>query len=204
LGVMVETGRVVSPQEPGLAEFAAIYVASGAEAPAPHFPAQGRPVFSPRALLEDAGDLPPPSAGRVALVDREGGFRMANAAEWLLAHGYGVDVIGEDFYVGRELVESAEFLWFPRVAQQGLGQHASLEALRLEGDTLLCRERFSEREWRFRPLAFVVCAQPEQPRTALAEALRARHPRVLTVGDARAPRLMGEAILHAHRTVLLE
>ncbi len=204
LGVTVQTGRPVSAGEPDLAAFAAIYVAVGADAPAPPFSILAGRVLSPRALLGEPGDLPPPSAGRVAVVDREGGFRMANAAEWLLARGYAVDVISEDLYVGRELVESAEFLWFPRVAQQGLAQHASLQALRLEGDTLVCRERFAERERRFGPLAFVVCAQPEQPRAALAEALRRRHPRVHTVGDARAPRLMGEAILHAHRTVLLE
>jgi len=40
------------------------------------------------------------------------------------------------------------------------------------------------------------------PETALLERLRGRHPRVITIGDARAPRLMGEAIVHAHRTVI--
>jgi 2,4-dienoyl-CoA reductase-like NADH-dependent reductase (Old Yellow Enzyme family) len=207
LGVTVELGRAVSATEPGLERFAALYVATGAQPPAPPFAVDGARVLSPRELLGGSAALqppPPPQAGRVAVVDLEGGFRMANAVEWLLAHGYGVDVLSEDLLVGRELIESAEFLWFQRIAQAGVGQLPMLCAVALQGDTLLCRERFSGRERSLGPLAFVVCAQPELPTAALGEALRALHPRVLTVGDARAPRLMGEAILHAHRTVLLE
>jgi 2,4-dienoyl-CoA reductase (NADPH2) len=206
LGVTLRLGQPVQADEPGLDAFAAIYVATGAQPPAPPFAAQGGRVLSPRELLAGAAadGLPPPAAGRVAVVDGEGGFRMANAVEWLLARGYSVDVLSADLLVGRELIESAELLWFQRIAQGGVGQHPMLQAEALQGDTLLARERFSGRERRFGPLAFVVSAQPEQPRSALASALRTRHPRVLTVGDARAPRLMGEAILNAHRTVLLE
>ncbi|HKI98322.1 MAG TPA: FAD-dependent oxidoreductase [bacterium] len=204
LGVAVELGRPVRPDEPGLDAFAALYVATGATPPPPELPGEGVPVLTPRALLADSPTLPPPGAGRVAVVDAEGGFRMANAVEWLLAHGYGVDVITPDFFVGRELVESAEFLWFPRVAPQGLGQHPMLQAEALQGDALVCRERFSQRERRFGPLAFAVTVQAELPDGGFVAALRARHGRVLTVGDARAPRLMGEAILNAHRTVLTE
>lgn len=204
LGVRVELGRPVVADEPGLDAFAAVYVATGAEAPPPPFPAKGVPVLSPRALLAGPDALPPPDAGRVAVVDAEGGFRMANAVEWLLARGYGVDVITEDFFVGRELIESAEFLWLQRVAPQGLGQYPTLRPMALQGDALVCSDRFTGHERRFGPLAFVVNAQPELPAAVLLEALRARHPRVLCVGDARAPRLMGEAILNAHRTVLME
>lgn len=212
LGVTVELNRPVHPAAPEtaaeLAAFDRVCVAVGAAPPPPaglagDAASAGR-VVTPRALLAGEAELPPPGAGRVAIVDAEGGFRMANAAEWLLARGYGVDVITADFFVGRELVESAEFLWFPRVAPQGLGQHPLLQASALRGDTLHCQERFSGRERTFGPLAFVVSVEPEQPRLHLVEALRALHPRVVAVGDARAPRLMGEAILNAHRTVLLE
>ncbi|HEX9842132.1 MAG TPA: FAD-dependent oxidoreductase, partial [bacterium] len=211
LGVTVELGRPVAADTPGLEDCAAVLLATGAEPPPAPFPVEDGRAVSPRDLLMGAAQaLPPPAAGRVAVVDSEGGFRMANAVEWLLARGYGVDVVTADGFVGRELVESAEFLWFPRVAAQGLGQHPLLEAVALRGATLHCRERHSGRERRFGPLAFVVAAQPElpgvgrssDPAVDLAAALRARYPRVVTVGDARAPRLMGEAIQHAHRTAL--
>jgi hypothetical protein len=52
-------------------------------------------------------------------------------------------------------------------------------------------------------LALVVLAQPEVPTVALYEALAVRHPAVVRIGDARAPRLMGEAIVNAHRAVVL-
>jgi uncharacterized protein (DUF2236 family) len=67
---------------------------------------------------------------------------------------------------------------------------------------LLCADRFSRAQRTLGPVAFVVAATPEVPDDTLLERLRASHPRVVTLGDARAPRLMGEAILHAHRTVV--
>ncbi|HUJ75058.1 MAG TPA: hypothetical protein VL359_09375, partial [bacterium] len=75
-----------------------------------------------------------------------------------------------------------------------------------------CADRFTRQERVLGPLAFVVLAQQEVPQTEVYQALSARlagaarkgiAPRLVTVGDARAPRQMGEAILHAHRTVLL-
>ncbi len=203
LGVELRTGAPVAADEPGLDAYHTVYVATGATAPQPALPGGGL-VLTPRTLLSEAPPLPAPEAGRVAVLDSEGGFRMANAVEWLLARGYGVDIITEDLFVGRELVESAEFLWFPRIAQQGAAQSPHLRALAYDGRALRCEERFSGAERTFGPVAFVVAAAPEQPADALADALRARHPRVVTLGDARTPRLMGEAILHAHRAVLLE
>ena len=79
----------------------------------------------------------------------------------------------------------------------------SLQARVLRGRDLVCADRFSGQETVLGPLALVVLAQPEVPAAALYDALAARHLTVVRIGDALAPRQMGEAIVNAHRTVLL-
>ncbi len=138
------------------------------------------------------------------IVDSEYGFRMAAAVEWLLEKGFRVAVVCEDFFVGRGLVESAEMLWFGRVAERGVVFHPRMRVAEANGESVVCRDRFSGREQVFDHVAMVVHAQPEAPADGLYRQLREAHPSVITVGDARAPRLMGEAIHHAHRAVLLD
>jgi hypothetical protein len=210
LGVTVELDRDITGDEEGLTAFETIYLAVGATTPTSAL-AQGAPVpvLSARDLIAQRGPvLPPQDKGRALVVDSEGGFRMGNAVEWLLAKGYGVDVVTPDFFVGREIVEGQDFLWFSRVAAQPDGRGASFhprtEALRWEGANLICADRFSREERALGPVALAVISSPEVPETGLLERLRGRHPHVVTIGDARAPRLMGEAIVNAHRTVVGE
>jgi 2,4-dienoyl-CoA reductase-like NADH-dependent reductase (Old Yellow Enzyme family) len=208
LGVTVELNRPVTGDEEGLSRYGTIYLAVGATTPASPL-AQGAlvPVLSARDLLAQPGPaLPAPGGGRAVVLDSEGGFRMGNAVEVLLAAGHAVDVVTSDFFVGRELVESQDFQWFQRVATQPDGRgatfHPRTEALRWEGRHLICADRFSRQERALGPVALAVISSPEVPETALLERLRGRHPQVVTIGDARAPRLLGEAILNAHRTVV--
>jgi hypothetical protein len=215
LGVNVQLGTPLSGAEAqvagrALADYDRVYIATGAEAPPSDLilEAPACPVVTVRDLLAWPA-APLPTAGHVAVVDTEYGFRMANAVEVLLARGHTVDVVSPDFFVGRELVESGDFFWFQRVAgAQVNGAPAvtlrpRLKAKALLGHALVCADRFSAVETRIGPLAMVVLAQPEVPSIALYDALRVRHPAVVRVGDARAPRLMGEAILNAHRAVVL-
>ncbi|MEE8434198.1 MAG: FAD-dependent oxidoreductase [bacterium] len=205
LEVEVALNRPVLGFEPGMEAFHALFLADGAEAPEPimdaDLEAAGMPVVSPRRLLESTAEEWPRQHKAAAVADREFGFRMAAAVEWLLQGGWAVDVITADFLVGRELVESAEFLWFNRVAEKGARFHPRLETVSARDGVLTCRDRFSGRSHRFGPLDLVVDCAPEVPKPGLLEKLAAGHPRVITLGDARAPRLMGEAIAHAHRTV---
>ena len=158
--------------------------------------------LSARELLEEeSGGKRAP--GNAVVVDGEHGFRMAAAVERLLDQGWRVDVVSEDFYVGRGLVESAELAWFNRVARQGARLHARLRFREVKGSKVICEEKFSGARETFGPTALLVYALPEVPADDLLAELKVRHPRVLRVGDAAAPRLMGEAILNAHRTVLL-
>ena len=227
LGVRVELNRAVDGGEPWLADYARILIATGAEAPPAPWPLPaGLCAVTPRGLFAPGARerLPPPAAGRALVIDSELGFRMGNAVEWLLDAGYGVDVATEDFFVGRELVESGELLWFNRVAPRGAALHPRLRAGTFEREatrssfTAILRDRFSGQECRIPGLALVVYAAPERPATipplqkaergpggegegrTLREILRARGLDAETIGDARAPRLMGEAILHAHQT----
>jgi 2,4-dienoyl-CoA reductase-like NADH-dependent reductase (Old Yellow Enzyme family) len=226
LGVAVRANCAIRGSEGEIAgrpagEYVRIYVATGAQAPpaAWDIGASTCPVVTARALLDDPTPaLPEP--GRAAVVDTEYGFRMANAVEFLLARGFSVDVVSPDFFVGRELVESGDFFWFQRVASAQIAGAPSsaphdarsvaavtlrprLQARALHAQTLVCSDRFSGAETRLGPLAVVVLAQPEIPETSVYAALAARHPAVIRIGDARAPRGMGEAILNAHRAVVL-
>jgi len=202
----VEPGGRVEGYESWMDEYEKIVLATGARPqPAPPTPTGRLPSLSGRALLDaEGGKDALPAAGRALVVDGEHGFHMAAAVERLLALGWEVDVISEDFYVGRGLVESAELAWFDRVARQGARLHPRLSLRAVKGRKALCEERYSGKTRHIGPLALVVYALPELPQDDLLAELRARHPAVLRVGDAAAPRLMGEAILNAHRTVLLE
>ena len=219
-GVEVRLDSPVDLTRPGLAGLSAydtVYLATGArpEATDSALPGSEGRALSPRALLENGTASPASSpAGpesRALVVDHEYGFRMGNAVEWLLEKGWRVDILTPDFFIGRGLVESGEMLWFNRVVEGGAQFHPLLEPLsfRPGGDAgqLLCRERFSGRERAMDDVALLVVARAEipHPEPGRLAALREGHPsRVITIGDARAPRLMGEAILHAHRTVLGE
>ncbi len=142
------------------------------------------------------------------VVDGEYGFRMAAAVEWLLEKGYAVEVVSDDFYVGRGLVESGEMLWFPRVAGQGVVFHprtvVCADGAAVTPRTLVCADRFSGKSRELAPVALVVPVLPDVPASGLYDVLSAGHAGVVRIGDARAPRLMGEAILDAHKAVLSE
>jgi 2,4-dienoyl-CoA reductase-like NADH-dependent reductase (Old Yellow Enzyme family) len=206
LGVQVELNRRVEGYERWMEDCEAIYLATGGQSPAPPIARKrGVAVLPARDLIvAPPKRLPGPEGGRAVVVDNEYGFRMAAAVEWLLERGYEVDVVSDDFYVGRGLVESGELLWFNRVAERGAVFHPRTVARSAEKKALTCADRFSGKEWELKPVALVVNAQPDVPADALWKPLREAHPRVIRVGDARAPRLMGEAILNAHRAVLLE
>jgi 2,4-dienoyl-CoA reductase-like NADH-dependent reductase (Old Yellow Enzyme family) len=207
LGVAVQLKRAIRGDEKALADFDTIYLATGAAAPPAPLARQAPvPVLSARELLADGAErLPAPGGKRALVLDSEGGFRMGNAVEFLLAAGYGVDVVSADFFVGRALVESQDFLWFSRVAARPDGSgalfHPRTEPLRWQGEHLVCADRFSRQERTLGPAGLAVIATLEVPDADLPNALAHHHPHVVTLGDARAPRLMGEAILHAHRTV---
>ena len=203
LGVRVETGQPLREDSPDLAAFHTIVVATGAK-PGAQTPATdgSLPCFTPRDLLAGV-DFPPPQAERPVLVlDREGGYRMGAAVEWLLARGHGVQVLTEDFIAGRTLVESGDIAWFQRVAGQGVLLHTLVQWQAVRAGELMCTRRFGGAPFHPPPPLALVTAELEVQDVEWFNRLAARHPRVVSVGDARAPRLMGEAIQHAHRTAL--
>jgi len=158
------------------------------------------PVASPRALL--SGQVTAPGGGVAMVVDLEGGFRMGNAVEWLCRQGCQVWVLSPDFLVGRELVESGEIPWFQRVAGQGVELLARVQATGIREGALHAMQRFGGATVALPRPDLVVLAQPEVQDVALETAWRAAHPNVHTVGDARAPRLMGEATAHALKVAM--
>jgi hypothetical protein len=210
LGVEIELSRGIAGYESWMDDFELIVLASGARMPPAR---QFQPKTTGRMRCVSARELVEAAPGEFAagvasdrsavVVDGEQGFRMAAAVELLLAQGLEVDVVSEDFFVGRGLVESAELDWFRRVAEQGARLHPRLRFKQVSGHKVICEERFSGSPREFGPVALLVQALPEIPADDLLPLLKAKHAQVLRVGDAAAPRLMGEAILNAHRTVLL-
>ncbi|MBI4083102.1 MAG: FAD-dependent oxidoreductase [Candidatus Lambdaproteobacteria bacterium] len=163
----------------------------------------GGRIITPRDLLAGT-PLPAPARGAALVYDEERGHRMGNAVEALLARGWRVDVATDDFQVGRGLVEGGELDWFNRVGGQGVGWHPRLRLKALRPEGVVCADRFSGAERIFPGVALLVIARHEVPEDGLVEAIGAHHPRVEAVGDALAPRLMGEAILTAHQAALAE
>ena len=205
-GVKVKLNSDVAPGAPELADCQAVILAVGArpaggEEMRAALPGDGSvPVASPRALL--SGQVTAPGGGVAMVVDLEGGFRMGNAVEWLCRQGCQVWVLSPDFLVGRELVESGEIPWFQRVAGQGVELLARVQATGIREGALHAMQRFGGATVALPRPDLVVLAQPEVQDVALETAWRAAHPNVHTVGDARAPRLMGEATAHALKVAM--
>ncbi|MCH8843965.1 MAG: FAD-dependent oxidoreductase [SAR324 cluster bacterium] len=206
LGVTVETNRTVTAYEPAMDQFDAIWLATGGRAPPIpwEFP-EGMDCVTARQLLEH----PPQSVSAensqavAVVIDQEYGYRMAGAVEQLLVAGYRTHVVTDDFFVGRGLVESGEFLWFNRVAEQGAIFHPRRRVESLRPCEVVCVDIYSGESVSLSAVRIVVHAAPEVPADQLLEILSQHHPHVAAIGDTRAPRLMGEAILHAHQSVLV-
>ena len=175
----------------------AVIIATGQDEVRPaHIPGMDGPnVKTPIEIL--AGPRSDP--GHVLIIDDIGFHQAASLAEYLAEGGCRVSVVTSAFFVGQELGITLDLeLWYGRIANQAITLYAGQVVLEV-GEAPLLLDIYSKRQWRLEGVELVVPVNHGRSRRGLYEALKGRVPEVHCVGDALAPKEVGEAILDGHR-----
>src|SRR6266516_6144320 len=210
LGVEVHTGIEVTVEmlrggSPERSEWAqhdsfphTVIIATGAYIGSGLLPIQGHDlpyVTDIRRVL--AGE--PVDGQRVVVVDETDSHGVLSTVELLASAGKNVEVVTEDFYIGRDLVATHDLvLWKQRVLSHGIVVTPHTTVVRIEPGKVIVVDRFAEGE-REVPADSVVLGTYERPSQELYMALKDRIPHLLRIGDCVAPRRIEQAILEGRR-----
>jgi hypothetical protein len=113
--------------------------------------------------------------------------------------GKDVEVVTEDFYVGRDLVATHDLVpWKQRVLPHGIVVTPHTTIVRIEPGKVIVVDRFAEGE-REVPADSVVLGTYERPLQELFMTLKDLIPHLYRIGDCVAPRRIEQAILEGRR-----
>ena len=124
---------------------------------------------------------------------------VLSVVEMLATAGKHVDVVTEDWYVGRDLVATNDIVqWMQRTIGQDVTHIPHTTVVRIEPEQVFVADRFIENE---RALAAdaVVLGTYERPSQDLYYALKGKVPRLFRIGDCVAPRRIEQAILEGRQ-----
>jgi 2,4-dienoyl-CoA reductase (NADPH2) len=142
---------------------------------------------------------PRPAPGHVLILDDIGSHQATSLAEYLAEGGCRITFVTSAFYAGQHLGVTLDLeLWHSRMANGDLTLLPGHIALDVSADPVLLDIHSGVQ----RPLPgvdWIVPVYPGRSRAGLFHELRGRIPTVLRVGDALAPKDVGEAILDGHR-----
>lgn len=195
LGVELRTGITVSAswlleQRPG-----AVLVATGAKAGQGLLPIPGHDlphVLDVRRILQ--GERVPGTGQHAVVIDETASHAVLSTVELLANEGWQIEIVTEDWYVGRDLVATHDLpAWLGRVLPQGVVMTPHTSVVRIEPGQVIVRERFALAE-RALPADMVVLGVYEQPDQDLYFALKGRLARLRRAGDCVAPRRIEQAI----------
>jgi len=192
LGVDVTTAMILKQQSE------AVLVATGAHAGTGLLPIPGHDlphVMDVRRILRGervAGQ-------RIVVVDETASHAVLSVAELLAAEGRTVEIVSEDWYVGRDLVATHDIVpWMQRTMALGIVMTPHTTVVRIEPGQVVVTDRFVAGE-RAIPADGVVLGVYERPSQELYFALKGRVPRLFRAGDCVAPRRIEQAILEGRQ-----
>jgi 2,4-dienoyl-CoA reductase-like NADH-dependent reductase (Old Yellow Enzyme family) len=157
------------------------------------------PVVDVDVLLEHG---PPEVRTRSALVlDDEGGFLAPSAAERLVAEGFSIEIATTHPVVGAEIDPTQQPFVFQGLELAGVVMTPHLGGVASDGDGVILRNIYTERDERRDGVGLVVVAGHRQGVVELRNQLRALEPelRVVVVGDALSPRTLLDAVSEGAR-----
>jgi mycofactocin system FadH/OYE family oxidoreductase 2 len=194
LGVEVHTGIEVTAEMILTERPHTVIIATGAHTGTGLLPIPGYDlphVTDIRRIL--AGE--PIEGQRVVVVDETDSHGALSAIEMLATAGKHVEVVTEDFYVGRDLVATHDLvLWKQRVLPHGIVVTPHTTVMRIEPAKVIVVDRFAEGE-RELPADIVVLGTYERPSQELYTVLKEHVPHLFHIGDCVAPRRIEQAIL---------
>ncbi len=175
----------------------AVIVATGQEEQRPaHIPGMDGPrVRTPLQVLSGPRLAP----GHALILDDIGFHQATSLAEYLAEGGCRISLVTSAFFVGQHLGVTLDLeLWHTRMAQRGLTLYSGHIILDVTGDPILldiqsgAQKTLPDVDW-------IVPVNQGRSRADLFHALSGRVPEMMRVGDALAPKDVGEAILDGHR-----
>lgn len=193
LGVEVQTGVEVTAAMLLAQRPSAVVIATGAHTGSGLLPIPGYDlphVTDVRRILggeQLAGQ-------KVVVIDETASHGVNSVIELLASSGKSVEVVTEDYYVGRDLVATHDIVsYLQRLFAHGVVFTPHTSAVRVEPEQVIVSDRFAEGE---RAIAadHVVLGTYERPSQDLYLALKGRLPRVLRAGDCVTPRRIEQAI----------
>jgi mycofactocin system FadH/OYE family oxidoreductase 2 len=141
----------------------------------------------------------PVEGQRVVVVDETDSHGVLSVVELLASAGKNVEVVTEDFYVGRDLVATHDLvLWKQRVLPYSVTMTPHTTVVSIEPGKVIVVDRFAEGE-RELPADAVVLGTYERPSKELYMALKNHVPHLFRIGDCVAPRRIEQAILEGRR-----
>ncbi len=194
LGVEIQTGVEMTADTIIEHHFNAIIVATGAHTGTGLLPIAGHDlphVTDVRRIL--AGEAI--EGHNIVLIDEMSSHGVLSVVEMLAHAGKHVDVVTEDWYVGRDLVATNDIVqWMQRTIGQDVTHIPHTTVVRIEPEQVIVADRFIENERAIKADA-VVLGTYERPSQELYYALKGRVPRLFRIGDCVAPRRIEQAIL---------
>jgi mycofactocin system FadH/OYE family oxidoreductase 2 len=131
---------------------------------------------------------------RVVILDETDSHGVMSVAELLAIEGRSVEIVTEDWYVGRDLVATHDIVsWMQRTMALGVVMTTHTTVSRIEPGQVIVTDRFAAGE-RAIPADIVVPGTYDRPSQELYFALKGHIPRLLRAGDCVAPRRIEQAI----------
>jgi mycofactocin system FadH/OYE family oxidoreductase 2 len=193
LGVEVRIGVEVTPEMLLEQKPSAVIVATGAHIGTGLLPIPGHDlphVTDCRRVLRGE----PVAGQKVVIIDETASHGVASVIELLATAGQQVEVVTEDYYVGRDLVATHDIvLYMQRVFALGVVFTPHTSVVRIEPEQIIVVDRFAEDE-RTIPADSVVLGTYERPSQDLYLTLKGQMPRVFRIGDCVTPRRIEQAI----------
>lgn len=155
------------------------------------------PLANPREVMR--GEVPD-RPGKAVVLDAIGDQVGMAVAEWLAEHGWQVEVVTSDMFVGQRLTASMELTaWNQRASAKGIALRPQIDVERVMARTVIGADHFDRRPVRIEGVDLVVAVAHEVPVEDLYFALKEAGQRVFRAGDCVAPRYLSQAILEGYR-----
>ena len=159
--------------------------------------ANGMRVLNPRQVM--AGEAPA-APGKAVVLDTIGDQVGMGVAEWLSDHGWRVEVVTRDMFVGQRLTASLELTpWNQRAAAKAIAFRPQVTVEKAADRTVTGVDHFDRRPIRIDDVDLVVPIAHDVPDEELYLDLKQAGQRVFRAGDCVAPRYLSHAILEGYR-----
>jgi len=135
------------------------------------------------------------------VLDDEGGFLAPSAAERLVAEGFSIEIATTHPVVGAEIDPTQQPFVFGGLELAGVVMTPHLSGVASDGDGVILRNIYTERDERHDGVGLVVVAGYRHGVVELRNQLRALEPElhVVVVGDALSPRTLLDAVSEGAR-----